>query len=162
MPYSKNSKPMKKSNLFRDWGTFNKGTDWRSIQVSFANHLEYSLSKDQYTATERDLYLSLSLATRDRLVERWIRTQQLYYNHDVKKQTGIKISVTDEGIGISPDDQRKLFGKFFRGKNAQSFDTTGLGIGLAYAKSLILRLKGAIEVKSKVGEGTTVSLYLPT
>ncbi|MBU1398856.1 MAG: glycogen/starch/alpha-glucan phosphorylase, partial [Proteobacteria bacterium] len=76
---------MKKSNLFRDWGTFNKGTDWRSIQISFANHLEYSLSKDQYTATERDLYLSLALATRDRLIERWIRTQQLYYNHDVKR-----------------------------------------------------------------------------
>ncbi|MFO7667443.1 MAG: glycogen/starch/alpha-glucan phosphorylase [Desulfobacterales bacterium] len=85
MSYSKKSKPMKKSNLFRDWGTFNKGTDWRSIQISFANHLEYSLSKDQYTATERDLYLSLSLATRDRLIERWIRTQQLYYNHDVKR-----------------------------------------------------------------------------
>jgi starch phosphorylase len=85
MSYSKKNKPMKKSNLFRDWGTFNKGTDWRSIQVSFANHLEYSLSKDQYTATERDLYLSLALATRDRLIERWIRTQQLYYNHDVKR-----------------------------------------------------------------------------
>ena len=85
MSYSKKSKPMKKSNLFRDWGTFNKGTDWRSIQMSFASHLEYSLSKDQYTATERDLYLSLALATRDRLIERWIRTQQLYYNHDVKR-----------------------------------------------------------------------------
>jgi starch phosphorylase len=85
MSYSKKSKPMKKSNLFRDWGTFNKGTDLRSIQMSFANHLEYSLSKDQYTATERDLYLSLALAARDRLIERWIRTQQLYYNHDVKR-----------------------------------------------------------------------------
>jgi starch phosphorylase len=85
MSYSKKNKPMKKSNLFRDWGTFNKGTDWRSIQISFANHLEYSLSKDQYTATDRDLYLSLALATRDRLIERWIRTQQLYYNHDVKR-----------------------------------------------------------------------------
>src|SRR3989339_845571 len=85
MSYSKKNKPMKKSNLFRDWGTFNKGTDWKSIQISFANHLEYSLSKDQYTATERDLYLSLALATRDRLIERWIRTQQLYYNHDVKR-----------------------------------------------------------------------------
>ncbi len=85
MSYSKKNKPMKKSNLFRDWGTFNKGTDWKSLQISFANHLEYSLSKDQYTATERDLYLSLALATRDRLIERWIRTQQLYYNHDVKR-----------------------------------------------------------------------------
>jgi starch phosphorylase len=85
MSYSKKNKPMKKSNLFRDWGTFNKGTDWRSIQISFANHLEYSLSKDQYTATDRDMYLSIALAARDRLIERWIRTQQLYYNHDVKR-----------------------------------------------------------------------------
>ncbi|MGB5155923.1 glycogen/starch/alpha-glucan phosphorylase [Desulfobacterium sp. N47] len=76
---------MKKSSLFHKWGTFNKGTDWKSIQISFANHLEYSLSKDQYTATDRDLYLSLALSARDRLVERWIRTQQLYYNHDVKR-----------------------------------------------------------------------------
>ncbi len=76
---------MKKSTLFHKWGTFNKGTDWKSIQISFANHLEYSLSKDQYTATDRDLYLSLALSARDRLVERWIRTQQLYYNHDVKR-----------------------------------------------------------------------------
>ncbi|MBU4009329.1 MAG: glycogen/starch/alpha-glucan phosphorylase [Proteobacteria bacterium] len=76
---------MKKSTLFHKWGTFNKGTDWKSIQISFANHLEYSLSKDQYTATDRDLYLSLALSARDRLIERWIRTQQLYYNHDVKR-----------------------------------------------------------------------------
>ncbi|MDP3285112.1 MAG: glycogen/starch/alpha-glucan family phosphorylase, partial [Desulfobacterales bacterium] len=76
---------MKKSTLFNNWGTFSKGTDWKSIQISFANHLEYSLSKDQYTATDRDLYLSLALSARDRLIERWIRTQQLYYNHDVKR-----------------------------------------------------------------------------
>ena len=59
--------------------------DARSIQLSFANHLEYSLSKDQYTATIRDLYHSLALGTRDRLIERWIRTQQMYYDHDVKR-----------------------------------------------------------------------------
>ena len=76
---------MKKNTLFNNWGTFSKGTDWKSIQISFANHLEYSLSKDQYTATDRDLYLSLALSARDRLIERWIRTQQLYYNHDVKR-----------------------------------------------------------------------------
>ncbi|MDQ1329874.1 MAG: glycogen phosphorylase, partial [Thermodesulfobacteriota bacterium] len=76
---------MKKSTLFNNWGTFSKGTDWKSIQISFANHLEYSLSKDQYTATDRDLYLSLALSARDRLIERWIRTQQLYYNNDVKR-----------------------------------------------------------------------------
>jgi len=76
---------MKKSKLFENWGIFLKGMDSGSIQLSFANHLEYSLSKDQYTATMRDLYHSLALATRDRLIERWIRTQQMYYSRDVKR-----------------------------------------------------------------------------
>jgi starch phosphorylase len=76
---------MKRSKLFQQWGTFRKGLDTQSIQLSFANHLQYSLSKDQYTATNRDLYLSLALAARDRLIERWIKTQQKYYTDDVKR-----------------------------------------------------------------------------
>ena len=77
---------MKKSKLFQPWGrTFRKGQDAQSIQLSFASHLEYSLCKDQYTATTRDLYLSLALAARDRLIERWLRTQQKYYTENVKR-----------------------------------------------------------------------------
>lgn len=76
---------MKNSKLFQNWGLFLKGMDPEGIQLSFANHLEYSLSKDQYTATMRDLYNSLALTVRDRLVERWIRTQQSYYEADVKR-----------------------------------------------------------------------------
>ncbi len=76
---------MKSSSIFRSWGTFNKGMNAGSIQLSFANHLEYSLSKDQYTATVKDLYQALALSVRDRMVERWIRTQQTYYNLDVKR-----------------------------------------------------------------------------
>ncbi len=76
---------MKTAGLFKEWGTFKKGMDAKSLQISFANHLEYSLSKDKYTATLRDLYHSLSLTARDRLIERWIRTQQTYHNHDMKR-----------------------------------------------------------------------------
>ncbi len=76
---------MRESELFKKWGTFLKGMDADGIQVSFASHLEYSLSKDKYTATSRDLYQSLALSVRDRLVERWIRTQQMYYDFDVKR-----------------------------------------------------------------------------
>jgi len=76
---------MKNSKIFSRWTTFAKGMEAKDIEVSFANHLEYSLSKDQYTATLRDLYHSLALTARDRLVERWIRTQQLYYRYDMKR-----------------------------------------------------------------------------
>ena len=76
---------LKNSELFKRWSTFSKGMDSKSIQLSFASHLEYSLSKDKYTATVRDLYHSLALTARDRLIERWINTQQRHYDEDVKR-----------------------------------------------------------------------------
>ena len=76
---------MENQNLFERWGIFRKGLKAEDIQESFANHLEYSLSKDRYTATMRDLYQSLALSIRDRMIEQWIRTQQHYHNHDMKR-----------------------------------------------------------------------------
>jgi starch phosphorylase len=77
--------PMSRSEIFGKWGIFHKSYDAAGILNDFANHLEYSRSKDQYTATLRDLYFSLALATRDRLIEQWIKTQQLYHEKKVKR-----------------------------------------------------------------------------
>ncbi len=52
---------------------------------SFTNHLLYSLAKDQYSATALDRYMSLALTARDRLIERWISTQQRYYRKDARR-----------------------------------------------------------------------------
>jgi len=64
---------------------FHKGMDKESIKFSFANHLKYSLAKDHYSSTVMDNYYSLALTVRDRLIERWIKTQQTYHNQDVKR-----------------------------------------------------------------------------
>jgi starch phosphorylase len=77
--------PMSKSEIFKKWGIFHKSYDAAGILNDFANHIEYSRSKDQYTATLKDLYFSLALTARDRLVEQWIKTQQLYHEKDVKR-----------------------------------------------------------------------------
>ncbi len=76
---------LKDSSFFSNWGIFAKGMDSKSIQLSLGNHLEYSLSKDQFTATMRDLYHALALAARDRMVERWIQTQQTYHYKNSKR-----------------------------------------------------------------------------
>ena len=55
------------------------------LKKAFNFHLAYTLSKDMYSATERDYYTSLAYAVRDRLTEKWILTQQSYYNNDVKR-----------------------------------------------------------------------------
>lgn len=62
-----------------------KGMDVDSLKRSFINHLKYSLAKDNYTATNHDLYKSLAMVAKDRLIERWIQTQQTYYDKDVKR-----------------------------------------------------------------------------
>lgn len=49
------------------------------------NHLTYSLSKDMYSATERDKYNAVVLSVRTQIVKRWIKTQQYYYNVDAKR-----------------------------------------------------------------------------
>jgi len=58
---------------------------WVAIRKDFENHLKYTLAKDKYSSTDYDRYFALSMAVRDRLVERWIRTSQTYHHQDVKR-----------------------------------------------------------------------------
>lgn len=56
-----------------------------SLSNQFAEHLEFILVKDKITATPDDVYYSLSMSIRDRLVRKWLRTQQIYKEKDVKR-----------------------------------------------------------------------------
>ncbi|MFA6507666.1 MAG: glycogen/starch/alpha-glucan phosphorylase [Treponemataceae bacterium] len=63
----------------------NLGMDAESLKKSFRHHMEYSLGKDKYSATHQDSYSSIALTTRDRLIERWITTQQTYHKEHAKR-----------------------------------------------------------------------------
>jgi len=69
----------------------------------------------------------------------------------------VKIEVQDTGVGISPENMRKLFTPFFTTKR----EVKGVGLGLAVSYGIIQRHQGKIEVQSKEGEGTTFTVYLP-
>lgn len=56
-----------------------------SLSNQFAEHLEFILVKDRFTATKSDAYFSLSMAVRDRLVRKWLRTQHVYKEKDTKR-----------------------------------------------------------------------------
>ena len=62
-----------------------RGMDSESIKESFVDHMEFSLAKDEHTATAHDCYSSIALTARDRLVERWIETHLAYYKTNVKR-----------------------------------------------------------------------------
>jgi len=72
-------------------------------------------------------------------------------------KTQVKIEVQDTGVGISPENMRKLFTPFFTTKR----EVKGVGLGLAVSYGIIQRHRGRIEVQSKEGEGTTFTVYLP-
>ncbi len=59
--------------------------DIEALKESFANHLKYSLAKDEYSATQLDCFMGVALTIRDRLINKWIETQQAYYKKDVKR-----------------------------------------------------------------------------
>jgi two-component system, NtrC family, sensor kinase len=72
-------------------------------------------------------------------------------------QENIKIEIIDNGSGISPEDMPHIFEPFFSAKHK----TSGIGLGLAIAHGIIISHKGRIEVDSKVGKGTIISVILP-
>jgi len=57
----------------------------KELRSAFQHHLRRTLAKDRYTATNRDRYYAFALAVRDRLIERWIATQQMHHNRQVKR-----------------------------------------------------------------------------
>ncbi len=72
-----------------------------------------------------------------------------------------KLSVTDEGIGISPEAVPHIFDRFYRTDKSRSRATGGAGLGLAIAKWIASRHDGHIEVLSREGIGTRISILLP-
>ena len=69
------------------------------------------------------------------------------------------VSVSDQGIGISEEDQKHLFSSFFRGHNAINIQGTGLGLHIV--KRYLDLIGGKINLVSKLGEGTTFNIEFP-
>jgi signal transduction histidine kinase len=74
----------------------------------------------------------------------------------------IVVGVRDNGIGLSLEDQRRLFTKFFRSSDPQVQRERGTGLGLALTHALITRIGGKITVESQPGQGTVFHLTLPS
>jgi len=71
------------------------------------------------------------------------------------------VRVSDTGIGIAPEDQVRLFEKFYRVKRRDVQDVPGTGLGLSIVKSIVERHGGTVWVDSELDEGSTFTISLP-
>ncbi|HEX6826327.1 MAG TPA: ATP-binding protein, partial [Nitrospiraceae bacterium] len=77
------------------------------------------------------------------------------------EQTQARVSVIDRGIGIAPEDQSRIFDRFYRTDEARAHTKKGTGLGLSICAWIVESHRGRIEVQSKIGEGSTFTVLLP-
>ncbi len=137
--------------------------------------LVYSALERQMAAgaqVEIDLPRSLPTVSADagliRLVLRQLAGNALKYTQAgdpitvraMAEDAGVVISVTDHGPGIAPEEQQRIFEKYYRGKQGRGH-LTGMGMGLPIARQVVEAHGGRVWVESRPGEGSTFSFTLP-
>lgn len=78
-----------------------------------------------------------------------------------QKNGGIELTVSDTGIGIPPEHRSRVFERFYRVDKSHSKATGGTGLGLSIVKHAVQYLGGQIDLTSRVGEGTKITVFFP-
>ena len=71
------------------------------------------------------------------------------------------VTVADTGIGIEPEDQGRIFERFFRVDKSHSKASGGTGLGLSIVKHVVSFYNGTVTVQSELGKGSTFEVCLP-
>jgi signal transduction histidine kinase len=167
-------------NNLLDLGRLEVGLGLQAETISVHDMLERVVTSLQSQAVQRHIQLATEIpAATPPLVEAdQALLQQALFNlvenaikytrsdgkvtiRAVSRQDRMVFEVRDNGIGISPMDQTRLFEKFYRGAQQSAKDQRGTGLGLAIVKSVAERHGGQVWVESQLGKGSTFYLAIP-
>ena len=166
-------------NDLLDLGKIEAGFDFRRESIQLGNILRYTLDNIKILAENKKQTLDINIATDLPPVRgNPVRIRQMFdnlignaikYTPKEKKvcvelqceDNQIILKVADQGQGIPQEDQPHIFEKFYRASNISS-SATGTGLGLAIVKTIVESHNGRIWVESKVDEGSTFFVILPS
>jgi two-component system sensor histidine kinase SenX3 len=156
---------------------FGKSDDWQPVEVGSV--LREAVGQCQHLAQRHHVEIKLELengatvfgdrsqlvSALSNLIENAVKYSEpgKLVRVETKEDTEtVAISVTDQGIGIAPADQERIFERFFRVDRARSRSTGGTGLGLSIVRHVVDNHGGKISVYSEEGKGATFSVTLPT
>lgn len=120
--------------------------------------IEYQHTGRQIIESDKKLIKNILINLISNAIKFSDEYKSIYVTSEVREETAV-ISVRDEGIGISPEDQAHLFTSFFRGKNALNIQGTGLGLHIV--KRYLDLLGGEVTLKSAIERGTIITFTIP-
>ncbi len=140
------------------------------IDKLYNEYLPQAEAKKLHLNLDADVKLGTVSASRlyvEELLQNFI-TNSIKYTHEgsitlrahVKKGI-VEFAVSDTGIGISKNEQKKIFQKFYRSEDYRTRETGGTGLGLYVAAKLARKIGCAIELESRLNHGSTFSFKLP-
>jgi len=136
----------------------------RQIDVEFTHDTlrPMALDRDKMTTVISNLISNAMkyTPTHGKIIIRVLQTYEMSGKGTNKEY--VRIDVQDTGVGIPPEDLDKLFTKFFMAQNKSVVNEKGSGLGLALVKHVTEAHGGRVAVSSKVNEGSTFSVFIPT
>ncbi|MDR0513933.1 MAG: ATP-binding protein, partial [Coriobacteriaceae bacterium] len=122
--------------------------------------LEFQADKDVYVFGDADM---IRQATAN-LISNAVRYTPEGGNINVRVKRGdimATIAVQDSGIGLTPEEAKMVFSRFWRADAGRNRESGGLGIGLAVVKEIVDRHGGWVHVDGRPNQGATFTIYIP-
>lgn len=121
-------------------------------------HIKYTHTGDKQISQDKKILRNVLLNLLSNACKYSGENKEIAFSTEVTNKT-VTIKVTDKGIGIPESEQKNLFGKFYRAKNATNIQGTGLGLNIV--KRYVELMDGNIGFVSKENEGTTFTVTFP-
>ena len=132
-----------------------------TITESFANsNINLNIQEDIYLKGDSEIFKLV--------VENLIDNAVKYSNGELVKVTlktsdGLsQIEVADLGIGISDEEKKNVFERFYRSEKVEKLGIKGYGLGLSLVKSIVIQLGGTIKIEDNIPKGTKVKISIPS